>query len=205
MVTEIEDRILEKSRELFFRFGLRNVTMDDIAGELGISKKTLYTSFDKKKTIVEEVTKRYLDCQVRQQMELASNSHDAVHELVKIMEHLNTIFESLDIRVIHDMQRYFPESWMLFENHKSDFILKSIIDNLERGKAEGLFREDINVDIIAKIRMEQVQLAMDPSVFPGDSYNIKEIHYQLLLQYVHGISTLKGRSLINKYMNRKDD
>lgn len=201
----MEERILEKSRELFFRYGLRNVTMDDIAKELGISKKTLYNHFDKKKSIVRKVTELYLACQSEQSKKLALESNDAIHELIALIHHINSTFESLDVRIVHDMQKYFPEAWELFEEHKQDFILRMIKDNLKRGIETGLYRNDIDIEIIARMRMEQIILAMNPSIFPPDQFEIKTIHHQLLLQYVHGVSTSAGRQLVNKYLNKNEE
>ena len=201
----MEERILDKTRELFFRYGLKNVTMDDIAKELGISKKTLYAHFDKKKSIVKKVTENYLACQSEQSKRLAFDSTDAIHELIAVIHHVNSIFESMDVRIVHDMQKYFPEAWKIFEEHKQDFILKMIKDNLQRGIDSGLFRKDIDIEIIARMRMEQIILAMNPSVFPTDQFDIKVVHHQLLLQYVHGVSTTAGRHLIYKYLNKNEE
>ncbi len=189
---------------MFFRYGLKNVTMDDIARELGISKKTLYTHFDKKKSIVQKVTESYLLCQSEEASEIAHSAKDPVHELLMVMDQISSVFESLDIRVVHDMQRYFPESWQLFNQHKEGFILKLIKENLKRGIEAGLFREEIDVDIIARLRMEQIITAMDPMIFPPDQFDIKEIHFQLLLQYVNGVSTENGRRLLDEYLLRDE-
>ena len=200
-----EERILEKARDLFFRYGLRNVTMDRIAQELGISKKTLYASYDKKKTIVKKITDEFIQCQEQEMTQLEQDSSNAIEELIGIMHNINRIFESMDFHIVYDMQRYFPESWNLFEIHKNEFIHKSLINNLENGQKQGLYREDIHVDIIAKLRLEQIQITMDPTKFPPEKYDVKEIHKQSLIQYMHGISTLKGHQLINTYLNRHEE
>lgn len=200
-----DKRILDKSKELFFRFGLRNITMDRIAQELGISKKTLYASYDTKNTIVKNITREFLRCQESEMDCIAQKAGNAIEELVEIMANINKVFESMDFNVIYDMQRYFPESWQMFSEHKDQYILRGIIDNLNKGKSEGLYRQEINVEIIARARIEQIQLAMNPEIFPPEKFSVKEIHSQLLLHYVHGISTLKGHKLVNQYLNKHEE
>lgn len=199
------DRILNTARELFFKYGLRNVTMDDISKELGMSKKTLYQAYENKKDIVQAITKKFLVNHEQQYELLIIEAKDALDEMLKLMGDLNYIFERLNPRMIFDMQRYFPEAWEIFGEHKNNFMLAKIIENLNRGMKEGLFRKDINMEIIARMRLEQIQMALDPMIFPPDKFTIKEIHQQLLLQYLHGITTLKGHKLINQYLDIIED
>lgn len=175
--------------------------MDDIAHELGMSKRTLYQVYKTKKDIVETITIKFLANHEKTYELLIKESKDAVEELLKLMENLNYIFERLNSRTIFDMQRQFPEAWQRFKEHKNSFMLKQIIANLNRGIQEKLFRDNIHVEILARMRLEQLQIALDPMIFPPEEFAIKEIHNQLLLQYLHGITTLKGHKLINKYLN----
>jgi hypothetical protein len=92
-----------------------------------------------------------------------------------LMENLNEIFERLNPRMIFDMQRYFPEVWQIFKEHKNGYMFNKIIANLNRGKREGLFRKDIHEEISARMRLEQIQTSMDLEVFPPDKFTIKEI------------------------------
>ena len=198
---EVESRILNNARDLFFRYGLKNVTMDEIAADLGMSKKTLYEFYPNKKEIINRITENFLSDQNDAHQQVSAKSKDAVDELIQLMGLINHIFENLDVRVIYDMQRYYPEAWNIFLKHKEDFIMRDITLNLKRGIQEGLFRNDIHVEIIARMRLEQVQLAMDPRYFPAEKYNLTEVHQQLLLQYVKGLCTPSGHKLIENYMS----
>jgi len=201
---ELKERVINTARDLFFMYGLRNVKMDDIAGKLGISKKTLYEAFPKKKDIINEITSQFLGCQENQQQCIAKEALDPVDELIKILLSINTIFESMNARVIYELQHYFPEAWDIFKKHRENFILKSITENLERGIKSGLYRKEINIGIIARMRMQQIQAAMDPTLFPPDQFDIKEIHKQLLLQYIQGVCTARGHELIKSYLKLND-
>lgn len=194
------DRILNVARDLFLGYGLRNVTMDHISRELGMSKRTLYEKYPTKKEIVITITKYTLDYHEREYKNLLKKSRDAVDEVLILMEHLSNMFARLNARMIFDMQKYFPEAWQLFQNHRKQFMLKKIIDNLRKGIKEELFRRDINVEVLALMRLEQIQQVLDPKIFPSEKFSVSEIHRQLLLHYLYGISTSKGHKAINEYL-----
>ncbi len=199
---EIKERITEKARELFFRYGMKSVTMDDIARAIGISKKTVYEQFSNKKEIINGITLNFLKQQESDYRYIVTKANDPVEELILLLHSINKIFENIDTRVIYDMRRYYPEAWNIFEEHQHEVILRDIKDNLIRGIEGKLFRDNICVDIIAKMRLEQVKLAIDPSAFPPDQFDIKEIHKQFLLQYINGICTPKGHQLLEDYLNK---
>lgn len=197
---EMQQRILEQARKLFFRYGLKSITMNEIANDLGVSKKTLYEFFPAKKDIINKITRDFLNEQSEEHAKILKECKDAVDELLRLMDSILHVFESLDVRVIYDMQRYYPEAWNIFLNHKEETILRDITMNLQRGIDEGLFRKNINVDIIARMRLELVQMAMDPKCFPPELFDIKDVHQQMLLQYVNGLCTKNGHELINTYL-----
>lgn len=152
-----KEQILTCAKDLFFKYGLRNVTMDDISHELGISKKTLYVFFENKKEIVNNMTKNFFDNYESEYEVLVKDSENAIQELFLLMNNLKNIFEKIDFRLIQDMQRYFPEAWAMFELHKKNFMYAKIRDNLKRGIKEELYRSDLKVEIIACLRLEEVQ------------------------------------------------
>lgn len=202
---DINDRILLSAKALFFKFGLKNVTMDDISRDLGVSKKTLYEKYRNKKEIVETITRRFLENHQHEYANLLSQSKDAIDEVLKVLDSFSILFEKLHPRVVFDMQRYYPECWQIFHDYKHDFILAKIVQNLHRGMDEGLFRPTLEVDIIAKMRLEQVQIAIDPLIFPPERFSMKTIHRESMLVYLYGVSTLKGHQLINRYLAFNDD
>ena len=201
---EVKERILEKARELFFKFGMRSVTMDEIARGIGISKKTLYEVFPAKKDIINEFTRIYLENQQEMYKQMRATAHDPLEEQIKILEKVYEMFEKLDVRVVYELQRFFPEAWQIFLDHKEEILLRDLVDNLNRGIKMGLYRKDIDVDIISRVRLEQAPMAFDASVFPPEKYSITYVHQQLLIQYLHGICTAKGRDLLTTYLKQED-
>ena len=198
-----KEQILTCAKDLFFKYGLRNVTMDDISRNLGMSKKTLYTFFDNKKEIVNAITENFLKNYESDYEILVQNSENAIQELFLLMNNLKNVFEKIDFRLIQDMQRYFPEAWAMFERHKRNFMYAKIRDNLLKGIKEDLYRSDLKIEIIASLRLEEVQWSLSKEILFEDKFSILEIHNETLIYYLYGIVSSKGLKTIKKYITNE--
>jgi TetR/AcrR family transcriptional regulator, cholesterol catabolism regulator len=196
---DIKDRILQGVRELFWKFGVKSVTMDDIARHLGISKKTIYLYFENKDVLVNEIARNQMEEEERQIQKLAQSSVDPIDEILKITGHIRATFATMNPSLLFEVEKYYPAAWRIYMEHKECCIRESIIVNLRKGIEQGLFRKELNVEIMAVMRMEEVQLAFNPVIFPPSKYSPADVHTQLLDHFMHGICTLKGHKLINKY------
>ncbi|MEW6701338.1 MAG: TetR/AcrR family transcriptional regulator [Bacteroidota bacterium] len=202
---EATERILEGARELFFSYGIRSVSMDDIARHLGMSKKTVYQHFEDKDEIVNSLLVASLESNEKQLKKLETDSKDAVQEIILIMKHIAEMFSRINPNLFYDMQKYYPEAWKTFQAFKQRSMIKMVETNLQQGISQGFFRNDINVRILAKMRIEQVEIAMNPMIFPHDKFNIAEVQLCMIDHFLHGITTLKGHKLLNKYKNINED
>ncbi len=185
--------------ELFRRFGLKSVTMDDIAKHLGISKKTIYQFWKDKDQLVDVLTTRVLEMQNCTICDLEAKSKNAIEEIMHMMEFMGSEFATMNPNLFYDMQKYYPSAWNKFMQFKEGYVMNSIARNIEKGQDEGLYRKDINVKVLARLRLEEVTLALNPAFYPADKFNISDVQMSLLDHFVHGICTLKGHKLINKY------
>lgn len=194
----IEDRIVKSASELFLKYGLRNVTMDDIANNLGISKKTLYKYYQNKNEIVVNATIYSIKCHQNEQDKIVSQSSNAIDEMLQIMNYAKNLFTQMHATFILELNKYFPLAWKHFLKHKEDFIQKKIKNNLQRGIREGLYRSDINVVVITKLRMDQM-LSADITYYSENGLSQVEVQMQMLEHYLYGICSLKGYKLVEKY------
>lgn len=203
---EMEDRILQGASELFFRNGIKSITMDDVAAQLGISKKTIYQYYEDKNAIVNAIAQQELSNQIKEMDEIRKTAVNAIDEIFKTMNCLSRTFVKINANVFYDMQKFHSESWKLFHDFKEKKVMSFVEENLKKGIKQELYRADLNTKIMAKFRVEEVSMAFNPLVFPPDKYNIKDVQLVLLDHFVHGISTLKGHKLINKYkqINEED-
>lgn len=196
---EINERIIAGSEELFKRHGVRSVTMDDIAKHLGVSKKTIYQFFENKETLVNAVFETYLVKEEAIVNEISANAQDPVDEILKLSDHLKMSFQNVNPNLLFEIEKYFPAAWKTFQDHKNCCLIQTVKSSLTNGVEKGYFRKDMNLDLIAVMRMELVQLGFNPYIFPPDKFNMFEVQVQLLDHFLHGICTLKGHKLINKY------
>ena len=200
---EPKDRILEKSDELFNRYGIRSVSMDDIASQLGMSKKTLYQYYADKDELVTDVFTSIMESNKHRCIEGHELSENALHEVFLSFDWVQEMFAEMNPAVLFDMEKYHPGCFKKFKEHQNGFIYHMLKSNIERGIKEGLYREDLDVDILTRYRIHSILIVFDPEVFPGNRSNVIHIERQLLEVFLNGIATPKGHKLIQKYLNQR--
>ena len=204
-IMETRDRILQESWHLFFAYGIKTITMDDIARHLSISKKTLYEHFEDKDALVTAVFKAFIEKIQQEVTAFKTTCKDAIEELIKGSEYMGTVMKNVNPATFVDLRKHYPNAWTLFhENHKG-FMINSIRENLERGIAQGLYRQGLDLNIVALSRLFEIEMCMDPEKFPQRQFNIDKVQLTTMDIFMHGISTLKGHKLINKYKKIYED
>ena len=189
----VKDRILEIAIEQFFRYGVRAVTMEDIARQVGVSKKTIYQEFADKRELVKVAFEVLLE-EDRVKLNFILESEDGVIEhLVKTSKMVRERLLHLNPMIILEVQKYFPEAWKMFETFKEQVIMGDLVDVIEKGKKLGYFRPEIDSQILAKIRVNQIASAFDPANFSRSDFNLAEEQTVMLDHFLHGIFTEKGR------------
>jgi AcrR family transcriptional regulator len=196
---EPKERILKGAEELFFRYGIKSVTMDDIARHLGISKKTIYQSFGDKDEVVNTLMEFRMTEDESEYCKISAKSSNIIEEIFLLMKHMSTLFEKINTNVFYDLQKYHPSSWERFKTFKENCIQRMVEEAIVKGIADGIVRVDINPKIMATLRMEEVEMGFNPRLFPPDKFKILEVQLALLDHFLHGICTLKGHKLVNKY------
>ena len=198
---ETKDRILLRASALFLRNGIKSVSMDDIAANLGMSKKTLYKTFTNKDEIVQAVMTNHLSQAQSECACYASKAGDAVREMLDISAWADEQFANVHPSIFYDLKKYHPAAWALFSTHKSSFILDQITRNLRRGIAEGLFRADLDVEVLARLNLAQIELAFDPDLYPPAQFAPNRVNRVFDEHFLLGVATLKGHRLFNKYQH----
>lgn len=202
---ETKERIIGAALELFFRHGVKRITMDDIARHLSVSKKTIYGFFTDKDEIVQQACAMQLN-KDKCEFETVDNGHkDAVLEIMEKMKHLHEMFSVMNPVLFDDLQKFHPKTWQMYLKFKDENLSLMIEKNLRKGIEQKLYRPDINIKIMVKLRIEEVSLGMNVSVFPPNKFYQPDVQVALLDHFLHGIVTVKGHKLINKYKNIKDE
>lgn len=199
------DRIIQGGEDLFLTAGIKSVTMDDIARHLGMSKKTIYQFFKDKNELVIALVKKKLKEDENNMEAIIAKSNNVMEEMINMMKCSEEIFSRINPIVIHDMQKYHPDAWAEFQNFKAEVIVRTLEELLTKGKKQGYIRPDIDVKIIARMRVSQVELGFNTSVFPLAEFSPWKVQVQFLEHFNYGICTLKGYKLLNQYKNINEE
>lgn len=195
------ERILEGGGELFLQAGIKSVTMDDIAKHLGMSKKTIYQFFKDKNELVTTLVKQRLQDDEDEMTEMLNKSGNVIEGMITMMKCSEEIFARANPIVIHDLQKYHPEAWKHFQDFKAGVIVRTMEELLNKGIKQGYIRPDIDVKVLARMRVMQVEMGFNTSIFPAAEFNLWKVQRQLLDHFNYGICTIKGYKLLNEYKN----
>jgi AcrR family transcriptional regulator len=194
-------QMLNRIENLFIRNGIKSITMDDVSAELGISKKTLYQLFESKDDLVVKVLEHHISREKTNCLQAASGARNAIEEILILMDSNNKELAQMKSNIIYDLQKYHRNAWEIMQRFHYDFTIKVIKENLERGRAEGLYREDFDIDIIAKVHIATVFNLFDPQLFADGQLSKAVLFKEYMLHYLHGIITPKGLTYLKKKLN----
>ncbi|WP_420578611.1 TetR/AcrR family transcriptional regulator [Ekhidna sp.] len=198
---EAKEKILSSAEELFIQYGIRSVTMDDVAREASMSKKTLYQYFDNKDGLVSEVALNHFQRETSEFEEIESQAKDAIHEILLVSQCLRQHVFRMNPSLLYDMQKYHGKAWDQYQEFKQGTIRAHIERNIERGKNEGFFRSGINAKVLSTLRVEGVQLVFNTKIFPREEFDFREVQLQILDHFIHGLLTDMGRKKYEEYMH----
>ena len=200
---EPQERIASKAHELFMRYGIRSVSMDEVANHLGMSKKTIYQFYADKDALVEdvinaEVHEKQCECRVHR-----DKSENAIHEIFMATDMLLELLTHMNPALIFDLEKYHPKAFKQYNDHKNSFLYTLIKENIEWGKREGLYREEILSDIMARFRLASVFLVFNPDAMPTGKHSLPAIVQEITDNFLYGLASAKGQKLIQKYKQQR--
>lgn len=197
------ERIKQKAHDLVMQYGIRSVSMDDIATALGMSKKTIYHYFADKDELIEAVIADKIKLNQDTCLQDSTTAKDAIHEVFLAIDMMQEMLGNMNPTVIYDMEKFHPKAFAHFIRYKYNFLYKVLKENIERGIQEELYREDTDADIIVKARLENMMLAFNQQVFPKNKYSLVHVEIQLTEHFLFGLASQKGYKLILKYQQER--
>lgn len=188
----MKDKIVQKSVDLFLNLGFKSVTMDDIANEMGISKKTIYQHFQNKTKLVEatamtifENIAHGIDCIC----ELDKNPIEEIYEIKRfVMLHLKDEKSSPQ----YQLQKYYPKIFTTLKRKQIEKMLGCVTRNLERGVAQGLYRDSIDINFVARLYFNSMLSLKDQDIFPRENFSMPMLMNNYLEYHLRGICSSKG-------------
>ncbi|GAB3415085.1 TetR/AcrR family transcriptional regulator [Niabella aquatica] len=203
MLIDNKTRIREKSRELFMQLGIRSVSMDDIANAIGMSKKTLYHYYTDKETLVADTIEMVLKISSSNCEYCRQKAHNAIHEGFLASDFVEEMMKSMNPALLFDMQKYYPAAYRKFLKFKEESLYNFICQNIEWGVRDGLFRDDINIHLVSRLRIEGINLPFQRKIYEEIKTDPGALQKEILILFLHAIATTKGTRMINKYKTEK--
>ena len=197
----MKELILDKAENLFFTYGLKTITMDDVAKAACVSKKTIYQFFSSKNEMLNSVRQDLLTRHQQGLEQCRKNAKDAVEEVVLSAQLTLENTTLIKQNFFYDLEKSFPKEWLLIKAYRLQVLLPFIIQNLQKGIADGHYRDGLDVPFIAQVRVQQIMTAFNLVEFGGEIKQSNELLLQLSEFYLFGIATPEGTKLINKYLN----
>lgn len=191
-------RIFNAAEMLFQKYGIRSVTMADLAQELGMSKKTLYLHIQNKDDLIEKALLRTIEEDKAHIDSAKQGAANALDELMLMNIEMQKKIQQINPLLIFDLKKYHPQAWAHMEAFQKEFIYSHVRANLERGIAEGIYRQDINPDILSKIYLGFFPVFTDYDLFPVHDYPRMDLHGEFMRYHLYGIVSEKGREWLKQ-------
>lgn len=196
---EKEQEILEKARDLFMKFGFRSITMDDLAHQLSISKKTLYQFFKDKADLVRKITFAEIKRMTKLMEDIFSKSDNTIDRMIKINDQLIKMRKNTPPNVKYDLEKYYPEIALEVKEKMETEMFNAIKENHEIGKKEGLIRESLDTNVIASLQVCRSGYIENILSFL-EGYDDEQILTEIFDYHIRAISTPRGLDYyLNKY------
>jgi len=202
---EPKEVILKGVLDMFMKYGVKSITMDDISKALGVSKKTIYLYYKDKAALVDSVVKIFTDFQRGTLCTIQEESKNAIEELIRCSDFMKSNVCNINPALLYDVKKYHPSAWNIYLEYRRSFVEKTIEDTLIRGINEGYFRPNLNPKILARLRIETVEMAFNTDTFPLVEFETPTVQMEFFEHFIYGICTIKGHRLLNKYRQINDE
>ena len=198
-------KILEKAGEMFLNFGFKSVTMDDIADELGISKKTIYAHYKNKTVLIEAVTMSLfeiishgIDC-------ICELEKNPIEELFEIKNFIHTNLKDEKSSPYYQLQKYYPTIFHPLKMRQLELMDSCVTLNLKRGVDLGLYRKNIDIEFITRIYFIGVTGIKDEETFPSEQFDKRHLTTRFLNYHIRAIATEKGILKLEKLLLKNEN
>ncbi len=199
-----KQHIISESIQLFLKFGVKSLTMEDIARKLGISKKTLYAHVKDKEDLLLQAVVLFGKFEDKQLSEICSRGLNAIDESLEIKKWVLDMIQNIHPSVAYDIEKFHPAVSKRMKTSRHENVYRSIFQNIVKGQKEGLYRSDINADILAKLYIGRMESIFDQELFPSSTYNVSDVYMEWFIYHIHGMATSKGLQLLeNNFKNNK--
>lgn len=196
----LKEKILEKAAEKFLTLGVKSVTMDEIATDLGISKKTIYAHFSTKTRLIEATTFHVFE-EIESGINAIRNQHkNAIEEQYVIKNFALENLKDEKSSPQFQLQKYYPKIYSQIKEKQKSLMEEMLGENLERGIKEGYYREKIPIKFISRIYFVQILGIKDRELFPETEFSTSQLVENQLEYHLRAIVTEKGLAVLKNHL-----
>ena len=191
-----QKEILDRAAHVIMRYGIKSVTMDDLARELSISKKTLYAQFGDKRKMIQMLVAAQVEgdkecCQVQ-----IVASKNAIDEMFRVTSFVSERLKNVNVTFFYDLRMGYPKAFKAMEDYKQGYIQETIIQNLKRGIEEGVYRPDLNPTIVARVYLSNVEMIFGGKEFDNIHLSAYDLFLEIFMLHMRGIVSESGLQLL---------
>lgn len=201
---EVRERLLEQAQQMFMKQGVKNLTMDEIAKTMGISKKTIYVQVKDKSELVLETIKRYVNNEKTITTQIRNKTQNPIEEMVLLMNHILLQTKELNPLVLLDIEKYYPASWKIYKHYRNHYIFDFIHTNVKEGIAKNYYRDDLKSDVVTKFYIGALNMIIDQGLFPTSRYTFVSVLKEYTQYHLRAIVTSKGLKELLHYQNNSN-
>lgn len=198
---ELKKQIIEQASKLFNNYGIKSNTMDDIAREVGISKKTLYMHVKDKNDLIEQVIDNDYKRFDKKVKEISNTSADPIEQLMRLNILIAKLLKDVNPVSIYDLSKHYKTILEKNRDRYQKSIFNEIIGNIKKGKALKIYREDINEGIITKLHSDRISNIIDTHENWKDLEITSESIKEMTIYYIRGLLNDKGQDLLDEHIN----
>ena len=200
----MRERILDLCNQRFRQRGIRNYSMDELASELGVSKKTIYQYFPKKKDIVQGFVERWTQADEAQLQEQVLRNHHPIDLMIEILQSIQQDLSTINPIMFQDLRRFFPEAWELMHHFRNQYVRQSVEGHIQKGIELGVFRSDLNTEIVIELQLRIIDMIINVYFDMQGKYSLQLIQYHEMMLLMYGMCSPKGAADLDARLNAPD-
>ncbi len=199
---ENKHEIFEKVIVLYKKYGIKSVTMEDVSRELGISKKTLYNFIKDKEDLINQVIDHEFKLKENCFDRIINKDLNAIEQLFEVNNYMKEQIKYFSPSLDYDLRKYYPHIYNDLHKKKRESMFQSVRDNINQGKKEGIYREDVNPELIAKLYVGRMENVHDDEYFPAEEFISPEAFKDLFIYHIRGIANEKGIKILEENIEK---
>lgn len=189
--------LLKRVLALYRKYGIKSITMDDVSHELGISKKTLYQYVKDKDELVNKVVELEISSHQSQLIQSCSENLNAIEQIAEISRCVGFMLKEYSAVAEYDLRKYYPDLHKRLREVRRENMLRFIHDNLVRGKNEGLYRSDLNAEVVAKIAQSHLDSMFESEIITVAEFLEPAFSMEFFNYHLRGIVSEKGLKVLD--------